>query len=88
MVTEVETDRSNSITFYPNPATSSSLYVSNPAQVKNLRMLTSSGQQLYEVQELSPDGRIDVSSLQPGLYLIIVTKKTGVQKTEKLLVKR
>src|SRR6185437_8486656 len=57
------------ITFMPNPA-KSFITISSPAIVKEVRLLSISGQIIKVWQNVSPNAQLDLGSIASGSYLI------------------
>ncbi|MGG7664456.1 T9SS type A sorting domain-containing protein [Dyadobacter sp. BHUBP1] len=71
---------------YPNPV-SDKLLIDRFAEVKEVSVKNTAGQNFIRVQKVSSDG-IDVSRLAPGVYLVTLTLFDGTISTHKVAVSR
>lgn len=76
-------DIDTKLIFYPNPV-SEILYLKNYEDVYQIDLFTTSGKQIRAFNVDS--GRIDVSSVKGGVYILVVKNKNGSVSTEKLLI--
>ncbi|WP_217605916.1 beta-1,3-glucanase family protein [Chitinophaga sp. GbtcB8] len=75
-------DGNTAVTLSPNPVTEQ-LHLRNNDKVRTLSIYDISGHQVMKVK--SPGNTISVSSLTPGVYIIAIDRKDGVQKQVKIL---
>lgn len=75
-------DGNTAVTLSPNPVTEQ-LHLRNNDKVRTLSIYDISGHQVLKVK--SPGSTISVSSLTPGVYIIAIDRKDGVQKQVKIL---
>ncbi|SEM58937.1 Por secretion system C-terminal sorting domain-containing protein [Chitinophaga rupis] len=75
-------DGNTAVTLSPNPVTEQ-LHLRNNDKVRALSIYDISGHQVMKVK--SPGNTISVSSLTPGVYIITIDRKDGVQKQVKIL---
>lgn len=80
-------DTAMTIIPYPNPV-SDRLYFNtqNIDQIHSVGLLTSDGKSIYRSQ--NPAAGIDVRHLDPGMYLLLVTRKDGSRSLHKVVVKK
>ena len=57
------------VTFMPNPA-KSFITIASPVIVKEVRLMTISGQVLKVWQNVSPNAQLDLGSIASGTYLV------------------
>jgi len=80
-IDEVRTN--NSIIIFPNPAINGLFITAGKSDIKELTIYSVTGQQV--LQERPVNGNIDISHLQPGMYIVEVTVE-GRKVRRKLLV--
>lgn len=70
------------LNLYPNPANTKT-FVKTKAKEFNLRLINAQGQLLIDQNNLN---EIDVTTLQNGLYMVLIKDRTGFEQTTKLMV--
>jgi hypothetical protein len=78
----VATKENNTVTLSPNPV-SEELHIRNSDKVRTLSIFDINGRVVMKVR--SPGNTISVSSLMPGIYIISLERKDGIQKQVKIL---
>jgi hypothetical protein len=69
--------------FYPNPA-NNTLFVKGQSLVSKISMYKMSGIQVAVFKEIG--SQIDISSLNSGIYLLVIDYINGDRKIEKLII--
>lgn len=76
-----------SIVPYPNPV-SDKLFIKaeNMEHIHSVRLLTATGKLIHQSQNAAAP--IDVRSLAPGMYVLLITRQDGSQSSHKVIVKK
>ncbi|MGG7660907.1 FG-GAP-like repeat-containing protein [Dyadobacter sp. BHUBP1] len=76
-----------SIVPYPNPV-SDKLFIKagNMDQIRSVRLLTPTGRLIHQSQ--NPSAEMDVRNLEPGMYVLLVTRRDGSQSSHKVIIKK
>ncbi|MDR6808334.1 hypothetical protein J2Y45_005316 [Dyadobacter sp. BE34] len=84
---EISEESGLSVVPYPNPV-SDKLFIKteNMEQIRGVRLLTPTGRLIHQSQ--NPAAEIDVTSLNPGVYVLLVTRQDGSQSSHKVIVKK
>ena len=77
-------DFSNNINIYPNPATDK--LTVNGIEGADIQIIDISGRVYFTKQNINAIERVNVSNLNPGLYVVIITKE-GKNAIKKFIVK-
>ena len=89
IVTRVENDNMPEFKVLPNPATSGSvnLLIDNPQDVESVSIYSISGQLMMTEKNIETQMKMDISSLNKGVYILKIYRFGGQTTTEKLVVR-
>ncbi len=76
---------SNKFTIYPNPASIKINYVFNSDEKNRLQIFDISGQLVHEKFNMNPEGEIDISDLNSGVYFVKISNRANTS-TQKLII--
>lgn len=80
-------DAGVSVVPYPNPVSDKLFIKAEKAeQIRSVRFLSPTGKLIYQSQNAAAE--VDVSRLDPGIYLLLVTRQDGSQSSHKVIVKK
>lgn len=74
------------ITVYPNPVQNGTLYVSSTVNCRNIRLTDVLGRQILDAEVQGYMQTLDLGTLAPGIYLLIIDTDAGRQ-VQKVFVK-
>ena len=76
------------ITIYPNPS-KGMVYIDfdNVSNIKDLRILTLTGEQVYSKQKMDKTETIDLSKFSDGVYFIIIQKDNDIIRNKLIIQK-
>lgn len=75
----LNSDIINDIQLYPNP-TGDALFIKINATAQDIEIISTLGQSVYQSNSLNND-KIDVSNLQPGVYVLKIKTSTGLYQS-------
>lgn len=73
---------------YPNPA-GNDLFIQHPEMVSGLTIRNSNGRVALQATSIDGDsGKLSIQNLPPGIYVVRVTRKNGLESSHKIVVNR
>lgn len=86
--TLAEIEKNNEIRIFPNPV-SANLNISADQQIMGVRIFSITGNQVYSKNlQNERDPRIDVSGMNPGLYIVQITSPDGSTYAQKIIIQQ
>lgn len=82
-LTEVNEQAIRSLNVYPNPI-SDVLNFSAPENISKVAIYSVTGENMISIPSLSKTGKVNVSSLKPGIYFVNIHFADGKQQVEKI----
>ncbi|MDR6808331.1 hypothetical protein J2Y45_005319 [Dyadobacter sp. BE34] len=84
---KVEPEIETSVSLFPNPASDRlSVQVSDPSDVRGVRLYNTSGTPVFQSQRYEKD--IDVSKLPGGVYILMLNRASGTSTSHRVLIRR
>lgn len=81
-------DKNNTITLFPNPVSSGKINIqTSTVDAQHFIINDISGRNLLHGELTSEMNQVDISSLQKGMYIVVISTKSGSKESAKLLVK-
>lgn len=88
VITIIEDNNKDRFQVFPNPVHGNELMMnsSNPENISEVRILSSSGQVLISLGAISSNGKIDITGLDEGIYILQIVFDDGQIWVEKIIV--
>jgi type IX secretion system substrate protein len=87
-VCQVSFDGSNGTVIYPNPASDYiNIQTDNTGAIRMAKLYDWNGKTVLSIGQLSNDSRIDIKTIPPGIYILMIFYQDGTKESHKVSIK-